>query len=89
MSRFPVDELEDRLRQAAGIPAFVGQRPDEDSRSFYARPDVSARVQIDHIDGRPVGGVAISLRGLTPDAAEAVLRFLSSRNERNSLGGFA
>lgn len=88
MSRSLVDDLEDRLRRAAGLPAFVGERSVEESRSFYARPDVSARVQIDHIDGRPVGGVAISLRGLTPDAAESVLRFLSGRNEKNSFGRF-
>lgn len=84
MGALPIDKIERRLRAAAGLPPFEGVRSREESRSFIARPGCSARVQIDHIGGQLAGGISIGLRSLTPDAAEAVLRFLAARNEPNS-----
>lgn len=82
---YEVDVLAGRLRSAAGLLPQEGLRGRHESRSFLASVGgAHARVQIDHIDGEPVGGIQITLRSLTPDAAEAVLRFLAGRNGHNS-----
>lgn len=84
MSAEHIDGLEDRLRRAAGLAPVDYERCIRDSRSFTARMGgCGARVQLDHIDGRPVGGISIMLHHLSADTAEAVLQFLSGRNEPN------
>lgn len=88
MSDEHVDQLETRLRIAAGLQPISSDRMDHDSRSFLTVLGCSVRVQLDHIDGRPVGGVTVRLGSMAPDAAEALLRFLSTRNEPNGNLGF-
>lgn len=82
-----IDTVEALLREAAGLPACADPDPTR-PRGFIARPGgCSCRVQLDHIDGEPVGGVTIMLRSLNRDAAVAVLDFLRGRNAPN--GGAA
>jgi len=84
-AHFEVDKLAARLRCAARQPQAIPPRHPNDSRSFSAHiGGAVALVQIDHIDGKPTASVQISVRHLNSDAAEALLRFLASRNAPNS-----
>lgn len=80
-----VDEVEMRLRRAAGLRPTDGDLAISRDRGFLAGLGCGARVRIDHIDGNVVGSVGLTLRRLTPEAAEAVLNFLRTRNEPNSI----
>ena len=85
-----IDTLETRLRAASGLPPVDDcWRHISEERSFIAGLGCYTRVQLDHIDGKPVGGISISLRYLSVDAAEAIIRFLAQRNEPNHHGGYA
>lgn len=79
------DNIESKLRRAAGL----NPKPDDvsisRSRGFLAGLGCGARVEISHIDGKFVGSVGLHLRRLTPEAAEAVLNLLRTRNEANSI----
>lgn len=89
MSDEHIDDLETRLRSAAGLQKVTEDRSPQESRSFLVLLGCSARVQLDHIDGRPIGGITVTLRGMTADAAEALLRFLATRNEPNGSHGYS
>ena len=79
-----VDDVEARLRRASGLGPSHCPTISRD-RGFLAGLGCGARVEIHHINGRVVGSIGITLRRLSPDAAEAVLNFLRSRNEPNSM----
>lgn len=80
----PADALDTKLRAAARQPECTWHRTPDAARGFAAFiGGASARVQIDHIDGQLCGGLTVTLRHLTPEAAEAVLHFLSTRNQPN------
>lgn len=85
MSSEEVDAIEARLRRAAGLSPKIEDRAISRDRGFLAGLGCGARVRIDHIDGKQVGSIGLTLRRLTPDAAEAVLNFLRTRNEPNSM----
>lgn len=81
-----ISAIEANLRRAAGLgpgkdpyPAF-GR-----NNGFYADLGCGARVEFGSIDGRFVGSVSVVLRRLTPEAAEAILTLLRTRNEANSM----
>jgi len=81
-----IDELEIRLLKAAGRrPIIEEKRSRNENLDFFVGLGCGARVQISHIDGKPVGSVALHLRRLSPETAEAVLNFLRTRNEPNSM----
>lgn len=79
-----VDQIEHRLRRAAGLRPSSDPQISRD-RGFLAGLGCGARVRIDHIDGRQVGSVGLNLPRLSPEAAEAILNFLRTRNEPNGI----
>lgn len=90
MPRFSVDTLAARLCGAARRqnatpkpPAGRDHWQPNDSRSFTLNlGGALVRAQLDQIDGEPLG-TTLRISGLNPDAAEAVLRLLATRNEPN------
>lgn len=79
-------QVESRLRAAAKVGPGATRLNPEDGGSFVALINgCSARVQLDCLAGVSVGGVTISLRHLSHETAEAVLRFLAQRNEPNGV----
>lgn len=80
-----VEDVEAALRRAAGVGARKDPYPAFGGNWFYADLGCGARVEFGGIDGRFVGSVSLVIPRLTPEAAEAVLNFLRTRNEPNSI----
>ena len=81
-----IEDVEELLRRAAGMGPSKDPRPAFGNRNgFFADLGCGARVDFGHIDGLFVGSVSLNLRRLTPNTAEAVLNFLRTRNEPNSM----
>jgi hypothetical protein len=80
-----VDDVEAALRRAAGVGARRDPCPAFGGNWFYADLGCGARVEFGNIDGKFVGSVSLLIPRLTPEAAEAILNLLRTRNEPNSI----